>query len=106
MTKTALVDHIDALEIETMASGFLCLAISTRISWEDFEAFAALLSAKLGLTPGRRVDGPEMRIWEVEIAGTVLKLVWDDFPAMVSLESADARGDAAIHRAFEVLRSL
>ena len=51
---------------------------------------------------GKRIrvaEAADIRLWEVEFEGQILRLVFDDFPAMVSLESGDALGDA-------ILRSL
>jgi hypothetical protein len=45
-------------------------------------------------------EAPDMRLWEVTIAGRRLRLVFDDFPAMVSLESVDALGDEVLRRVY------
>lgn len=89
----------DALALTTMASGHLCLNLSETVSWEGFPSYA---NAVLVAVDGKRThiaDSPNIRVWEVLINDQTLRLVFDDFPAMVSLESGDALGD-------EVLRNL
>ncbi len=75
-----------------MASGHGSLNLSERVDWSEFPGYAQQLLAEIG---GRQVsqdDGPDIRLWEVEVRGERLRLVYDDYPQMVSL---DAGSDAA-----------
>jgi hypothetical protein len=86
----------DALVLTVMASGHLCLNLSESVSWEDFPAYANAVLAAVGGKRTRSAEASDVRLWEVVIDGQTLRLVFDDFPAMVSLESQDALGDAVL----------
>lgn len=80
-----------------MASGHLCLNLSARVSWEGFDAYAEELLKEVGGVKSRVVaESVEMKIWAVSIRGQPLLLVYSDYPAMVSLESAEDGGDAVL----------
>ena len=79
-----------------MASGHLCLNLSENVSWEDFPAYANALLNILGGSRTDTVESVEMRIWEVSFAGSGVRFVYDDYPAMVSLESRDEEGDVVL----------
>jgi hypothetical protein len=88
---------LDALAVNKMASGHLCLNLSERIGWDAFPNFAhEFLETFLEGDVIEKTDGPDMRLWKVQIRGCSLRLVFDDFPLMVSLESSDREGDAMI----------
>ena len=86
----------DALAISRMASGHLCLSLSEHVSWEAFPNFANLLLSGLGGRVKERLDGPEIRLWQVEFGSSAVRLVFDDYPLMVSLESSDTQGDSLL----------
>ena len=91
--------QLDALDIQAMASGHLCLNLSEQVSWESFPRYANDL---LQFVSGKKVDvseSVEMRIWKVLVGGREMRLVQEDFPSMVSLEAMDEGGN-------EVLRQL
>ncbi|HEX4085583.1 MAG TPA: DUF3630 family protein [Chthoniobacteraceae bacterium] len=90
--------ELDALTIQKMASGHLCLNLSERVTWEGFPDFAEKLLQATGGEVVRKTDGPEMRLWKVRIYGSNLVLVFDDYPVMTSLESTDRAGDIVIER--------
>jgi hypothetical protein len=87
---------LDALGIQTMASGHLCLCLSERVAWEEFPRYAEVLLKTLDGSKENAVESVETRIWEVSFGGCRLLLVQDDFPMMVSFESPDKDGDALI----------
>jgi hypothetical protein len=91
--------QLDALSIHAMASGHLCLDLSEQVSWEAFSSYADDLLEFAGGKKIGAAESAEMKIWKVIVAGCELRLVQDDFPAMVSFESSDGNGD-------EVLRQL
>jgi hypothetical protein len=81
-----------------MASGHLCLNLSEQVEWEAFPAYAEQL---LRVLRGRKVESlssVDIRIWDLLLHGTRVRLVFDDFPVMVSLESSDDEGDAVLRR--------
>jgi len=95
--------QLDMLAIEKMASGHECLSLSERISWEDFPCFAENLISLIGGEIIEKIDGPDMRLWQVKYRTSILQLVFDDYPLMVSLESLDSNGDLIIHDLYKIL---
>jgi hypothetical protein len=84
----------DDLFLETMASGHLCLRLSTKVTWEEFPRFAEQLLAVVGGRVVNKTDAADVRIWEIAFHDRALRLVFDDYPAAVSFEAADPAGDA------------
>ena len=92
-----------ALSIETMASGHLCLNITENATWETFPVVADELLKRIGGEVVERNDAPDIRIWKTSIDECLLLIAFDDFPAAVSLESMDARGDSVIEGVYTQL---
>jgi len=88
--------ELDALTVQKMASGHLCLNLSEHVGWQGFPEFAEKLLHAVGGEIMRKTDGPDMRLWDVRIEGSGLSLVFDDYPVMTSLESSDQAGDIVI----------
>ena len=86
-----------------MASGHLCLNLSSKVSWEEFPIFANQLLLLLEGSVLEQADGVDMRLWNVLIAGKKLRLVFDDYPVMASIESASNDGDSAIQEIHTLL---
>lgn len=98
---------LDALRLERMTSGHLCLNLSERISWEGFDKYAEALLREVGGVKLRIVaESVEMRIWGVTIRGQPLSLVYSDYPSMVSLESSANAGDEALEHVRAMLSAL
>ena len=89
---------LDALAIQKMASVHFCLNLSERVGWEGFPAFVEKLLEATGGEIVSRSDGPDMRLWNVRIDDSDLKLVFDDYPVMTYLESSDHAGDIVIEK--------
>ena len=87
---------IESLAIERMESGHKCLNLTNGIGWEDFPAFAEQIVVALGAKVTLRNDMPDVRLWVIEADGIRLRLVFDDFPAVVTLESSSAEADSLI----------
>jgi hypothetical protein len=87
---------LDVLKIDKMASGHLCLNLSKQVNWDTFPDLADQLLGLLGGCVLQKNDGPDMRLWQVRINGCDLRLVFDDYPLMTSLESSDVAGDELI----------
>jgi hypothetical protein len=97
--------NLDSLSIQRMASGHLCLNLSQSVNWDSFSNFA---EAFIKIVEGEvlcRNDGVDIKQWNVLIDGQTLRLVFDDFPLMTSLESSDAPGDRVIEQVYDKLRS-
>lgn len=95
---------LDALKLGTMASGHLCLNLSERVSWEGFPAYAEALLALIAGTRVSTADSVEMRIWTVSIGHQTVRLVQEDYPMMVSLESESAEADDLLRELYEDLK--
>lgn len=84
---------MEKLTLQPQASGHLSLLLTERIGWESFEDYAAEFLHRLDGTLVKKVSGPDVQIWDVEIETTPLQLVFDDFPLGVTLESRSYPGD-------------
>lgn len=96
---------LDALKLGTMASGHLFLSLSERVSWEDFPAYAEALLRLITGTRLSTAESVETRIWTVSIGDQTVRLVQEDYPMMVSLESESAEADDLLRQLCEDLKS-
>jgi len=71
------------------------------VTWEEFPDYAQELLTLMHGSKSSFVDGPDVRLWQVQVEGTRLRLVYDDFPQMVTLESDSDAGD----RLLQLLKS-
>lgn len=76
-----------------MSSGRVFLSLNSEVEWENFPEYAERLLSVLDGVIQKKTDSFDVRIWEVSIRGESLRLVFDDFPVMVSLESVSEAGD-------------
>lgn len=83
-------------KIIKMASGHLSLELSDEVSFDSFPEYASLFLAAVGGTVEERNDSIIMCIWNVLIKGKRYRLVYDDYPCGVSLESQDYESDDEI----------
>ncbi|QSP94184.1 DUF3630 family protein [Marinobacter salinisoli] len=83
-----------------MASGDFSLELTEAGSWESFPSFAKKFVAQIGAKIIKKIDGPDIRIWEIEYEGVVLNFVYDDFPNGVSIEPRGKEGQPAIEKLF------
>jgi hypothetical protein len=97
--------HIESLAMTTMASGHMCLNLTERVSWENFPGFAESFIRSVEGSITQKSDGPDLRLWQVNIHGHLLRLVFDDFPVMVSLESSDDKGDDILKQLYRTLKN-
>lgn len=79
-----------------MASGHLALELTEQVSWDEFPHYAQTLLRHLGVSPGVVTDAVDMRMVDFLYSGAHLKVVYEDFPQLVSVESVDAAGDATL----------
>jgi hypothetical protein len=97
-SKKAPISPIDALGIEVMASGHLCLNLTERIGRRDFSSYAKVVALRLEATWQVVAETGEMQIWALSFGDATALLVWSDYPVMVSLESDSDSADEALRR--------
>jgi len=98
--------QLDKLGLSKMASGHLCLNLSEKISWEIYPDFAESIIKICDGTVKDKVESPEMRIWIVVIAQQELRLVYEDYPQLVSLESCSDEADQLIKNLYAKLSGM
>jgi len=79
-----------------MAAGHESLELTEEGTWESFPPFAEKYVKQIGARVKRRIQAPDMHLWEIEYAGTTLNFVYDDFPNGISIEPMNEEGQAAI----------
>jgi hypothetical protein len=94
----------EKLTLRHMTSGHLCLELTEAIGWDQFQEFAEELTAMIGASVYDKAEGVEMRIWHLQFPTCQIRLVYDDFPAMVSLESNTLQGDDLLQNLAEQLK--
>jgi len=88
-----------------MASGNESLELTDAGTWESFPAFAERFVSQIGASVLKKIDGPDIRLWEIEYEGTLLRLVYDDYPNGVSIEPKDSDGQNAVDDLFQLVKS-
>ncbi|AZE97661.1 hypothetical protein C4J95_0166 [Pseudomonas orientalis] len=85
-----------------MRSGRLYAELTSDVGWEGFpsyaEEFVKLFSGKII----SRSDSVDTRVWGVIIEDLLLRLVYEDFPVMISLESQSEEGDRLMEKLKEI----
>lgn len=81
-----------------MKSGRLCADLHTQVGWEGFPEYAREFLNEFSGRVIRRYDSVDTRLWEILLDGEQLRLVYEDLPVMICLESIDANGDVVIRR--------
>ena len=97
---------LDALGLERMSSGHVCLNLSERVTWQQFPAYAESVLRVTGGKRTRVAESVELRIWDVSFLGATVSLVWSDYPEMVSLESSSTDGDLLLSQIFTRLQPM
>lgn len=83
-----------------MASGNLFLVLSENIGWEEFPDYAEDFIGKVGGKIIEKLDAVDVRIYKIKLKFVTLRLVYEDYPQMVSLESMDDSGDSVIRELY------
>ena len=81
-----------------MASGNLYLELTEQIGWEVFPSYATELLNRIGGIVTDKAEAVDVRIWYVQIESCNVRLVYDDFPVRVSIESQDQAGNELIEQ--------
>ncbi|CAC9625722.1 hypothetical protein [uncultured Gammaproteobacteria bacterium] len=92
--------------IEKMANGELCIELTEKINFEDFEDFAEIF---LEIIPAEIIDKIEavtIIMWTIKINNKLFYLVFDDYPVMMSLEPIDKSLDKEILQIFKKIKDL
>lgn len=94
----------DQMKLSKMASGNLCLTLSEKIDWDQFEEYANQITSLLKAKVRQKNESVVTIIWDILIDDQPLKLVYDDYPLEVTIESDNEDGDKKILEIFEVLK--
>lgn len=94
---------LGSLKIERQAGGHLYLLLTERIGWEDFERYANELLHRLDGRVAAKGSAADMHLWNVEIETLPFRLVYDDYPNGVTLESESHAGDMLLRKLQERL---
>lgn len=89
-----------------MASGHICLNLSSKVLWEDFPSFADQLIRQFDGVQIEKAEAPDIRIWKLKIRDAEVRLVFDDYPLMVSLEALDNNGDKVLEYLHNALANI
>ena len=95
----------DQMKLSKMASGNLCLTLSEKIDWDQFEEYANQITGLLKAKVKQKNESVVTIIWDILIDDQPLKLVYDDYPLGVTIESDNEDGDKKILEIFEVLKN-
>lgn len=88
-----------------MKSGRLYAELISDVGWEGFPNYAEEFIKLFSGSIISRNDAVDTRVWGVIIKGQSLRLVYEDFPVMISLESQSEGGDRFVEELREVLIS-
>lgn len=87
-----------------MASGNLCLLLSEEVDWNEFPEFTNyvinILNAKIEV----KHESVESAIWKIIIDRQTFRLVFDDYPQEVTIESMSEEGNKKLLEIFEILK--
>lgn len=93
----------DYPRIIRMASGHLSLELSDQLSFDEFPEYAKEFLATLGGCIEEKNDSIIMCIWDAVINENKYRLVYDDYPRGVSLESQGLDGDNELLKIKEII---
>ena len=79
-----------------MKSGRFYAELNEKYSWEEFPIYAEEFSKLLSGEILSRNDSFDIRVWILLVEKVRLRLVYEDFPVMISLESQNEEGDLII----------
>nr|WP_314494219.1 DUF3630 family protein [uncultured Pseudomonas sp.] len=77
--------------------------LNSDVGWEGFPKYAEEFVKLFSGSVISRSDSVDTRVWEVIIKGGLLRLVYEDFPMMISLESQNNEGDRFIKDLKDIL---
>jgi len=93
------------LSLEKLNSGHLCLELFSKLDWDQFPSFVDALLQSFSGSIEKKTDTVDIRIWELNMSGESIRVVFEDFPVMVSLESDTDGGDRLLQEIKDKLAS-
>lgn len=93
----------EKLKIDKMASGNLCLFLTDKIEWSQFNKFAQNFIDSLNGKINSKSESASTIIWDIRIDDNDLLLVYDDFPYGITLESKNKNSDILINKIYKIL---
>jgi hypothetical protein len=97
---------LEKLELQKMASGHLCLELTEAVAFEDFPKFADEFLSTIGATVLHRLESFDLQIWDILLSNCEMRLVFEDFPVMVSIRSTSDEGDQILRKLRDKLKSM
>lgn len=76
--------------------GHVGLELTALPNWKSFERYAEELLRKLDGHVVEKGCSVDMHLWNVEIENIPLRLVYEDFPSRICLESSSEAGDLLV----------
>jgi hypothetical protein len=89
---------MERLILKPMARGHLSLELTEFPNWQSFERYAEELLRRLDGQVVRKASGVDMHIWSVEVETVPLRLVYEDYPNRICLESDSYPGDMLLRQ--------
>lgn len=89
---------MERMVLAPMKSGHLSLELTEFPNWRSFERYAEALLCRLDGQVVRKGSGVDMHIWSIEIESVPLRMIYEDFPNRVSLESDSDSGDTLLRQ--------
>ena len=83
--------------------GRLVCDVAAISDWEGFEKLGAYIEKHHGGHIVEKLDGPDMRVWKIDVGGCVIVVEHDD-PYGNSIKSTTLEGDPVVRRIFEDLQ--
>ena len=90
-------------KIIKMYSGHVSIELTDSGTWESFPKFAKEYAKQINAILIEEIIAPDMRFWQMEINGIELKLIYDNFPNGISLESDSDEADELLLALFELI---
>lgn len=94
----AAVLPIEKLTVEKDIAGHSCLVLTEHIAWEEFEAYAKEVLHRLDARVFEKANTVDTHLWDVEVETVPLRLVYEDHPNRVMLESSSFPGDMMLKK--------
>lgn len=85
-----------SLFVGRMSSGRLYIELTSAVGWEGFPGYAEEFVSIFSGRVVSRNDSVDTRVWGVSLNNEELRLVYEDFPVMITLESISDGGDKVI----------
>lgn len=90
-------------KIEKMASGHLCLELSESVGYENFNEYAEWVISNISGKVKNKNNSYVICIWDVLVEDDSYRLVYEDCPCLISLESSSDSADERMEDIFRLL---